>query len=72
MTVAQQAVSPPLKRLAFHSTTTCSTEAAAYGKCILATYMDVRKNSCQQEFESFGRCLRQAVGHKNCITSHVF
>ena len=39
-------------------------EAAAYGKCILATYTDVRKNSCQQEFENFGRCLRQAVGQK--------
>ncbi|KAL4073989.1 hypothetical protein J3A83DRAFT_4050125, partial [Scleroderma citrinum] len=57
-------MSTPLKRLAFHSTTTCSVEAAEYGKCILATYTDVRKDSCQREFEKFGQCLRQVVGHK--------
>ncbi|KIJ61337.1 hypothetical protein HYDPIDRAFT_60225, partial [Hydnomerulius pinastri MD-312] len=53
--------STPLKRLALHSTTTCSMQATAYGKCILATYTDVRKDSCKQEFEKFGQCLRQAV-----------
>ncbi|KAF9241525.1 hypothetical protein BU15DRAFT_36688, partial [Melanogaster broomeanus] len=54
-------VNTPLKRLALHSTTTCSAQATAYGKCILATYTDVRKDSCKQEFEKFGLCLRQAV-----------
>ncbi|KIK95173.1 hypothetical protein PAXRUDRAFT_141312 [Paxillus rubicundulus Ve08.2h10] len=53
--------STPLKRLALHSTTTCSAQATSYGKCILATYTDVRKDSCKQEFEKFGQCLRQAV-----------
>ncbi|KAG6330811.1 hypothetical protein ID866_8275 [Astraeus odoratus] len=57
--------STQLKRLAFHSTATCSAEAAAYGRCIASTYMDVRKDSCKEEFEKFGRCLRQAVGRKN-------
>ncbi|KAI6134488.1 hypothetical protein EDD17DRAFT_1492649 [Pisolithus thermaeus] len=51
----------PLRRLAIHSTTTCSAEATAYGKCILATYADVRKDVCKREFEKFGQCLRQAV-----------
>jgi len=59
-----QTVNTPHKCLAFHSTTTCLMEAAAYRKCILAMYMDVHKNSCQQEFENFGQCLRQAVGQK--------
>ncbi|KAF9227419.1 hypothetical protein BS17DRAFT_695369 [Gyrodon lividus] len=53
--------STPLKRLALYSTTTCSAQATVYGKCILATYTDVRKDSCKQEFEQFGQCLRQAV-----------
>ncbi|KAF8554693.1 hypothetical protein OG21DRAFT_1484434 [Imleria badia] len=51
----------PLKRLALHSTTTCSSQATAYGKCIVAIYTDVRKDSCKQEFEKFGQCLRQAM-----------
>ncbi|KAI6033113.1 hypothetical protein F5J12DRAFT_711855 [Pisolithus orientalis] len=55
-------VATPLRRLAIHSTTTCSAEATAYGKCILSTYLDVRKDTCKQEFEKFGQCLRQAVG----------
>ncbi|KAH7927134.1 hypothetical protein BV22DRAFT_990070, partial [Leucogyrophana mollusca] len=55
------ATSTPLRQLALHSTTTCSTHATAYGKCILATYTDVKKDVCQQEFEKFGQCLREAV-----------
>ncbi|KAI0358674.1 hypothetical protein OH77DRAFT_1380161, partial [Trametes cingulata] len=51
----------PLRRLAFHSTTTCSAAASAYGKCILATYTDVHKDSCKEEFAKFGACLREAV-----------
>ncbi|KAG2036117.1 hypothetical protein BDR03DRAFT_866781 [Suillus americanus] len=51
----------PLRQLALHSTTTCSSHATAYGKCILAAYTDVRKDSCKQEFEKFGQCLREAV-----------
>ncbi|PFH51537.1 hypothetical protein AMATHDRAFT_94691, partial [Amanita thiersii Skay4041] len=51
----------PLKRFALHSTTTCATEATAYGRCILATYTDVKKDICQQEFAKFGACLRKAV-----------
>jgi NADH dehydrogenase [ubiquinone] 1 alpha subcomplex assembly factor 8 len=51
----------PLKRLALHSTTTCAAQANAYGQCILATYTDVRKDICKEEFAKFGQCLRQAV-----------
>lgn len=51
----------PLKRLALHSTSTCSAQASVYGKCILATYTDIRKDICQEEFVKFGECLRKAV-----------
>ncbi|KZT72058.1 hypothetical protein DAEQUDRAFT_54666 [Daedalea quercina L-15889] len=51
----------PLRRFATHTTTTCSAQASAYGKCILATYMDVRKDACKEEFEKFGVCMREAV-----------
>ncbi|KAI8993909.1 hypothetical protein BD414DRAFT_394563, partial [Trametes punicea] len=51
----------PLRRLALHSTTTCAAVASAYGKCILATYTDVQKDACKEEFAKFGACLREAV-----------
>ncbi|KAK0195691.1 hypothetical protein F5146DRAFT_922595 [Armillaria mellea] len=54
-------VERPLRRLAVHSTTTCAAQASTYGKCILATYTDVRKDVCKEEFLKFGQCLRDAV-----------
>ena len=51
----------PLKRLAYHSTATCANEASAYGKCIVATYTDVKKGVCKDEFAKYARCLRRAV-----------
>ena len=51
----------PLRRLALHSTSTCATQASAYGQCILATYKDVKKDACKAEFLQFGQCLREAV-----------
>ena len=51
----------PLKRLAYHSTATCSAQAAVYGKCIVATYTDVTKGVCRDEFLYFKRCLEKAV-----------
>lgn len=51
----------PLKRLVYHSTATCSAQAAVYGKCIVATYTDVTKDVCKDEFLSFKRCLEKAV-----------
>jgi hypothetical protein len=51
----------PLRRLALHSTRTCATQASAYGQCILATYKDVKKDVCKEEFTKFGQCLREAV-----------
>ncbi|KAI0051793.1 hypothetical protein FA95DRAFT_1484523 [Auriscalpium vulgare] len=58
---ARVASSTPLRRLAVHSTTTCAEQSVAYGKCIVATYTDVQKDSCKAEFEKFGACLREAV-----------
>ncbi|KAJ6590415.1 hypothetical protein DFH09DRAFT_908717 [Mycena vulgaris] len=51
----------PLSRLALHSTTTCSVQATSYGKCILTTYTDVKKDACKAEFAKFALCLRKAV-----------
>ncbi|RDX54977.1 hypothetical protein OH76DRAFT_1318983, partial [Lentinus brumalis] len=53
--------STPLRRLALHSTTTCAAAASAYGKCILAIYTDVQKDTCKEEFAKFGACMREAV-----------
>lgn len=58
---ASGSASTPLRRLALHSTTTCATQASEYGKCILKTYTDVRKDACKEEFAKFGACLRTAV-----------
>ncbi|KAF9793261.1 hypothetical protein BJ322DRAFT_1103677 [Thelephora terrestris] len=54
----------PLQRLALHSTSTCASQAAAYGKCILATYTDVKKDACAEQFAEFGKCLRTAMKRK--------
>ncbi|KAH9935462.1 uncharacterized protein B0H18DRAFT_413203 [Fomitopsis serialis] len=54
----------PLRRFAGHATTTCSAQASAYGKCILATYTDVRKDACKEEFAKFGACLRETMKRK--------
>ncbi|KAJ7054432.1 hypothetical protein C8F01DRAFT_995419 [Mycena amicta] len=51
----------PLGRFAVHTTTTCGSQASMYGKCILASYTDVRKDMCKAEFALFAQCLRQAV-----------
>ncbi|KAJ7178497.1 hypothetical protein C8R43DRAFT_871675 [Mycena crocata] len=53
--------SPRLARFAAHSTVTCSRQAAVYGQCILATYTDVSKDACKEEFSKFAKCLREAV-----------
>ncbi|KAI5116754.1 hypothetical protein M0805_008367 [Coniferiporia weirii] len=60
---ASQATTP-LRRLALHSTTTCGAHASTYGKCILATYTDVKRDACKAEFEQFGRCLRESMKRK--------
>ena len=53
--------STPLRRFAHASTTSCAAQASDYGRCILATYTDVRKDACKAEFERFGACLRSVV-----------
>lgn len=62
MTAANTTATKPLKRLAYHSTTTCANEASAYGKCTVATYTDVKKGICKDEFANYAQCLRRAVG----------
>lgn len=63
------AATTPLRRLAMHSTTTCSAAASEYGKCILATYTDVHKDTCKKEFAKFGACLREAVRPTTSLSS---
>ncbi|KAK7064749.1 hypothetical protein R3P38DRAFT_57087 [Favolaschia claudopus] len=58
------ATTTPLRRLAFHSTATCSVQASVYGKCILATYTDVTRDACKNEFAKFAQCLREAMRTK--------
>lgn len=65
MQPSTNAATTPLRRLALHSTTTCSATASAYGKCILATYTDVHKDTCKEEFAKFGACLREAVSNQS-------
>ncbi|KAH7888761.1 hypothetical protein F5I97DRAFT_1803594 [Phlebopus sp. FC_14] len=75
MQVTKTPKNTPLKRFALHSTITCSQQATAYGKCILATYTDVRKDSCKEEFQKFGQCIRRAVCQTAVpvmIHSHVY
>ncbi|KAJ7579121.1 hypothetical protein C8J56DRAFT_964873 [Mycena floridula] len=56
--------SRPLRRLALHSTKTCAAQASVYGKCIVTTYTDVRKDICKEEFAKFGQCIREAMKRK--------
>lgn len=39
----------------------CPAQAAAYGRCIAASYKDVQKDMCQKEFVAFKQCVQQAV-----------
>ncbi|TBU31565.1 hypothetical protein BD309DRAFT_856206 [Dichomitus squalens] len=75
MTQVTKTTTTPLRRLALHSTTTCSAAASAYGKCILATYTDVQKDSCKEAFDKFGQCMREAVSFVRslaCTSPHTF
>lgn len=61
----------PLKKFAYATTVTCSTQASAYAKCIAANYMDVKKDMCKDEFAKFAQCLRTTVSphqlpYNNC------
>ncbi|TFK75376.1 hypothetical protein BDN72DRAFT_757716 [Pluteus cervinus] len=53
--------STPLRQFAYHTTTTCAIQASVYGKCIVATYTDVKKDTCKAEFDNFSKCLQDAV-----------
>jgi len=59
--------SQPLKKLAIHSTSTCSLQATTYAKCIVATYKDVTRDICATEFLQFKICLRDAVRHERSL-----
>ncbi|KAK8143195.1 hypothetical protein MY1884_008668 [Beauveria asiatica] len=53
---------PPRPILGFaKAATQCSTEAAAYGKCIVADYTAVDKDKCAREFMRFKNCYMRAA-----------
>jgi len=57
-------VTGPIKRLAIAATATCTAPASAYGKCILASYQDTKKDMCAAEFRAFKDCVQTAVKRK--------
>ncbi|KII92576.1 hypothetical protein PLICRDRAFT_172651 [Plicaturopsis crispa FD-325 SS-3] len=64
MNTPTEQVTRPLRRLAQASVTTCATPASAYGRCILATYTDVKKDICADEFKQFKDCLSKTMKRK--------
>ncbi|OKP06417.1 hypothetical protein PENSUB_6407 [Penicillium subrubescens] len=46
----------PIEKVA-KATAKCSTEAAAYGKCVLADYDSVHKDMCVKEFMRLKDCF---------------
>ncbi|KAK9895562.1 hypothetical protein P389DRAFT_173175 [Cystobasidium minutum MCA 4210] len=53
----------PLQKLA-KASASCSKEAAAYGACVNAKYLEVEKDMCKAEFETFKACVSKAMGKK--------
>ncbi|KAJ5359519.1 uncharacterized protein N7496_011932 [Penicillium cataractarum] len=49
----------PIEKVA-KATAKCSTEAAAYGKCVLADYNSVHKDMCAKEFMRLKDCFLAA------------
>ena len=39
----------------------CSTQAKAYGSCILASYESVERGMCEEEFRGFKACVQKRV-----------
>lgn len=53
----------PIQKLA-KATASCSTEAAAYGACVNAKYLEVDKDMCKEQFLAFKNCVTKAMGRK--------
>ena len=51
----------PIRRLATTTTVTCASQATVYGRCILASYSDARKDMCAAEFAQFKTCFQTIV-----------
>ncbi|TLS23500.1 uncharacterized protein PpBr36_06353 [Pyricularia pennisetigena] len=50
----------PIQKFA-QTVSQCSTEAAVYGKCIVADYNAVHKDKCKQEFIKLKDCYLAAA-----------
>ncbi|KAJ2747445.1 hypothetical protein H4S06_005138 [Coemansia sp. BCRC 34490] len=44
--------------------TNCATEAATYGKCVVANVEAVGKHTCEAQFQTFKACAQKALGRK--------
>ncbi|PGH06710.1 hypothetical protein AJ80_08127 [Polytolypa hystricis UAMH7299] len=53
----------PIEKFA-QATAKCSTEAAAYGKCVFADYNGVHKDMCAKEFMRLKDCYLAAAKKK--------
>jgi hypothetical protein len=42
----------------------CSTQSAAYGKCVASNYQNMGKDACLQEFMSLKGCVQKQLGRK--------
>lgn len=42
--------------------TACPNQAAAYGACVNAKYMEVEKDMCREQFVAFKQCVTKSVG----------
>ncbi|ORY38105.1 hypothetical protein BCR35DRAFT_311527 [Leucosporidium creatinivorum] len=62
-TATSTAIRRPLAQLptAFAA---CSAQSIAYGKCIGASYTDVERGMCEQEFRAFKACVKEAIKRK--------
>jgi len=53
----------PIQKLA-KATASCSEQAAAYGACVNARYLEVEKDMCKEQFAAFKNCVTKAMGRK--------
>ncbi|KAJ2844623.1 hypothetical protein IWW36_005112 [Coemansia brasiliensis] len=44
--------------------TDCAAEATAYGKCVSANLETINKHACQVQFQTFKKCVQQALKRK--------
>lgn len=57
----QHSQQPRLLSLSTAISTKCSAQSVAYGKCVVANYEKLNKDTCQKEFVAFRDCMKTAL-----------